>query len=275
MLTLSAVKSEIGISASDMNADADLLRAIRQVVHRVRQRTSRGIAWVTDSIEAEATTAKLRVIGHGWRTGQVVTIAGSDTTPTLNGEKTITRVDEDHVRVTGTLSDVGTQFATLHPTVTIEANASSLTRLWVPESVTPFLSVDQLEDRTSETEWEDVDAEDYELVDDSTISRAVQIHRTVGTFPVAARFERNQWALRQRSRFKTSRITVWTGAPVLPEDVVMAALSMVCDLWSRAGRGKDEQSFSYEGANRTSMSGAERMSHVLSPEPVLLSWTAR
>jgi len=170
---------------------------------------------------------------------------------------------------------VSSHFATIHPFTVIEANASSQTRLWVPEQVTPFLSIDTLEDRISDTEWEEVDADDYDILDDQTRCKAVQIHRTTGTFPGAVRFDRHQWGLRQRSRFKMSRLSLWAGAPILPEEVVMAGLSMVCDLWARAGRGKDESSFSYEGTNRSSMSGDERMSHVLSPESVLLSWTAR
>lgn len=277
VLTLASVKSEMGIAVSNTGDDADLLRVIRQVVARIRQRTDRGIAWVTDSIEQNGSAVQLRVLGHGWRTGQLVKIEGSNCTPTIDGQRTITRVDEDHVSIPAiTLTDVAEKpYATIHPKITKEMRNSSNTRLWVPEQVTPFLSVESISERTVGEAWEIIDSADYDVTDDPTNSKAVEIVRSEGTFPRATRYPRGQYGLRERSNYTTVKITVWAGTPIVPDDVVMAGLSMVNDVWERAGRGKDEQSFSFEGSNRTSMSGDERREHLLSPDAILSSWTAR
>jgi hypothetical protein len=277
VLTLSAVKSEMGIASSNTGDDADLLRVIRQVVARIRLRTERGIAWVTDNVEQAGSAVKIRVIGHGWRTGQVVRIAGSNCTPTLDGEKTITRVDEDHITIPSiTLTDVpDSMFATLHPKSTKEVRAISTNRMWVPEQITPFLSVEAIYDRQSDDSWDEVDSDDYEVVDDPTVQKAVQINRLTGSFVRGVQYPRRQYGLRERSKFTTIKIEVWAGAPVVPDDVVMAGLSMVNDMWERAGRGKDEASFSFEGTSRSVMSGDERREHLLSPDAILSSWIAR
>jgi hypothetical protein len=277
VLTLSAVKSETGIVTSNTGDDADLLRVIRQVVSRIRQRTDRGIGWVTDSIVQDGSAVRLRVIGHGWRTGQLVKIAGSNCTPSLDGERSITRVDEDHVTIPAiTVSAFAeNSFATLHPKQTKEIRALSSERAWVPEQLTPFLEINEIHDRAANDDWGLINADDYELQDDPTVSKAVQINRITGAFPKAVKYPRGQFGLRERSRTTTIKISVWAGAPVMPEEVVMAGLSMVNDVWERAGRGKDESSFSFEGTSRSVMSGDERREHLLSPDAILSSWTAR
>ena len=275
MLTLNAVKSETGIATTNTGDDADLLRVIRQVVSRIRQRTDRGIAWVTDSVKASGTAAIVRVIGHGWRTGQIISVAGSNSTPTIDGERTITRVDEDTISIPSvTITTEGT-FATLHPKLTKEICAASAVRLWIPEQITPFLSVEAIYDRLDDDTWELVDDADYEITDDTTVEKAIQVNRITGSFPRSVQYPRGQYALRERSRKTTVKVIVWAGTPVLPEEIVMAGLSMVNDMWERAGRGKDEASFSYEGTSRSSMTGDERKEHLLSPESILASWQAR
>ena len=277
MLTLSAVKSEIGIASSNTGDDADLFRIIRQVVSRIRQRTERGIAWVTDHVEQAGSAVKIRVIGHGWRTGQVVTIAGSNCTPTIDGQHTISRIDEDHITIPSitltTVSDA--TFATLHPRMTKEMRSISGDRMWVPEQLTPFLSIDALYDREIDDSWTEVDTDHYELLDDPTSQKAVQINRLEGAFTRAIAYPRRQYGLRERSRLTTIKITVWTGAPVVPDEVVMAGLSLVNDMWERAGRGKDESSFTFEGSSRSVMTGDERREHLLSPDSIIASWIAR
>jgi len=277
MLTLSAVKSEMGISATNTDENADLFRIIRQVVSRIRQRTDRGIAWVTDSITASSagTEAVVEVIGHGWRTGQVVWIESSNCTPTINGVRTITRIDEDHISIpTITLTVPGT-FATLHPQVTVEIRATNSARIWVPEQITPFQSVVSIYDRLSDDSWSLVAPADYEIPLYPETQKAIEINRLTGSFTQAVEFPRGQWGLRRRSRTTTVKVTVYTGMVIVPDEIVMAGLSMLNDVYERAGRGKDESSFSFEGTSRSSMSGDERMSHLLSPDAILASWQAR
>lgn len=275
MLTLTAVKSEMGVSASDTGEDLSLQRAIRQVVARIRQRTDRGIAWVTDKIEAEGTTAVVRVIGHGWRTGHVVYVQSANSTPTIDGQRTITRIDEDTISIPSVTITTSGTFATLHPQVTKEICAISPVRLWIPEQLTPFLSVSAIYDRLQDDTWQLVKSADYEVGRDSEIEKAIEIVRLTDSFPQAIRFPRGQYALRRRSRTTTVKVVLYTGTTIVPEEIVMAGLSLVNDIWERAGRGKDESSFSFEGTSRSSMTGDERRDHLLSPDSILASWQAR
>jgi hypothetical protein len=275
MLTLSAVKTEWGVSASDTNNDVFFKTAIRQVVSRIRQRTDRGIAWVTDSITASGTTALVEVIGHGWRTGQVVWVESSNCTPTINGARTITRIDDDHVTIPSVTITTDGTFATLHPQVTKEIVALSSSRIWIPEQVTPFLSVSAVYDRLSDDSWELVDDEDYEVGRDCETQKAIEIIRLTGSYTQGIKFPRGQYALRARSRTTTVKVVLYTGTTIIPNEIVMAGISMASDLVERRGRGKDEASYSFEGVSRSAMTGDERMANLLSPDSILASWQAR
>lgn len=47
-------------------------------------------------------------VGHGLTTGDIITIAGSDSTPSLDGDQTITRINDDTFSVAVTVTVVGT-----------------------------------------------------------------------------------------------------------------------------------------------------------------------
>lgn len=275
MITLAAVKSELGIISTSANDDRDLFRAIRQVVYRIRQKTDRGIAWLTDKIEQVDADVHIRVIGHGLRTGSIVKINGSNCTPNIDGEKTLVRISEDIVALTGTSITEPGDFASIHPKATREVRAQFPTKLWLPEQITPCLEIESIYDRQSDYSWIQVDAADYEIPDDPQTNKAVHVFRKNGIFTMAKTYKRGQWALRSPSTVTTAKVTVFTGAPVVPEEIVMAGLSMMSDVWERSGRGKDEASFSFEGASRSVMTGEERREHLLSPDAIMASWLAR
>lgn len=275
MLTLTALKLELGIKESNENLHPVLSQIISQVVSRIRHRTDRKIAWVSDQIIQRGADVAIRCIGHGLRSGQVVTIAGSNSTPTIDGDQTIGVIDQDTLSIAAiTLTAAGT-FATIHPQIIQEFRALARDRAWVPEQLTPFLELEELADLNGDNTWGVVDPADYKVPYDQRTSKGVLIERLDGWFTTITKFPRGQYGLREKSRTSGVRITIRAGMPEPPSELVMAGLSMCADLFERQGRGKDQASFSFEGVSRSSMAGAERKEHILSPDSIIESWRAR
>jgi hypothetical protein len=272
MITLNQAKHELGIDLPDSGDDAELTRNVAQIITRIRQQTSRGIAWVCDRVDSVNSKARLRVIAHGFRTGQVVKIVGSGNN-SIDAVHTITVINQNLIElsVNGTIEE--TEF-TLHPRTTIDIVPRSSTRIWLPESVTPCFEIIEILDNDKDNDWIALSGTDW-FASNVKGEKAVEVTRKVGTFPVPVNTPRGQWNLRKVGTTETVRLSVYAGADIPPSDMAMAALSLVCDLFERAGRGKDESSFSFEDVRRQAMSGEERLSHVLSPTSVINSWVAR
>lgn len=272
MLTLSQGKTELGIALSDSGDDGELLCAIRQVTARIRQQTMRGIAWVCDKVETVDEKARLRVIGHGLRTTDIVKVVGSGVGE-LDDVHVITVIDDDTIEIDVEADVEGRPF-TVHPRRSKSIVPTRPDRIWVPEVLTPCLEVVQIEDNNGQDEWTVVSGSHW-FTENEPGDKIVEIERTAGLFKVPIEVRRGQFALRTRGAKKTVRVTVYEGSPIQPGEIVLAALSMVCDLYERAGRGKDEASFSFEDVRRQAMTGIERQEHVLSPTSVINSWVAR
>lgn len=272
MLTLNQAKIELGIALPDTGSDTELSRVIRQVIARIRQQTMRGVAWVCDQIDSVASNAQLRVIGHGWRTGQIVKIVGSGITA-VDDVHTITVINRDTIQldVDGELSEC--EF-TLHPKVTKDIVPTAQYRVWLPEQITPCLEIIEISDNVSEDEWTLLDSTAW-FANNVAGQKVVQVERKDGIFLVPINIRRGQYGLRIRGIKETVRITVYEGSDVPPEEIVLAGLSLVCDVTDRQGSGKDESSFSFRGMSRSSMTGQERQEHILSATSVINSWVAR
>lgn len=274
MLTLNQAKIELGITSSDTGSDTELSRSIRQIISRIRQQTMRGIAWVCDRVLSVNSNAQLRIIGHGWRTGQIVKVSGSSVTA-LNDVHTITVIDSDTIEVN---IDVGndienTQF-TVHPKTIKYIIPLNMNRIWLPEQITPCLEIVEIADNDGDNTWTALESDTW-FANNVSSQKIVEVERIEGVFLVPIEVRRGQYGLRIRGAKETVRITVYDGADIPPEEMVLAALSLVCDMYERAGRGKDEASFSFEDVRRQAMTGLERQEHVLSPTSVINSWVAR
>lgn len=272
MLTLNQAKLELGIASPDSGDDIELSRAIRQVIARIRQQTLRGIAWVCDQVDSVSTKAQLRVIGHGFRTGQVVKIAGSGVTA-LDAVHTIRVVNQDtiEVNVDASLQDV--EF-TVHPRLSQDIIPKRADHIWLPEELTPCLEIFQLLDGNDDNTWTALAQSDW-FANRVVGEKVVEVERVTGSFLVPIDVRRGQFGLRTRGAKETVRVIVYSGADIPPQEVVTAGLSLVCDMYERAGRGKDEASFSFEDVRRQAMTGLERKEHILSPTSVINSWVAR
>lgn len=277
MLSLSSVRNELGIDPSDDTYDADLKRFIRQVVARIRQRTNRYICWQTDQIVQEGNNLVLRCVGHQLKTGEIIRVVGSDTVPSVDADYTITVRDRDTIVIpysAGDLSDDGT-YATLHPKWVAEFPATDHRMLWVPQRYLPLLIVDRIEVRDALDEWTVLDPSDYRLTSDDDTAKALAIERLSGVWPVDYTVPRYQYRLARRSGLNNIRMVFYAGTATVPDEIVMAGESLVCDLWERQGGGKDVASVSFEGVSATRLQGTERESHVHSPDNVLVTWAAR
>lgn len=274
MLTLNQAKIELGITLSDTGSDTELSRSIRQVIGRIRQQTMRGIAWVCDRVLSVNSEAQLRVIGHGWRTGQIVKCNGS-TFAGLNAVHTITVIDRDTIEVNiDVAEDIENTEFTVHPKTVKDIVPTKPNRLWIPEQMTPCLSIVEIADNDGDNDWTALASDDW-FANDVAGKKIVEVERIEGVFLVPIDVRRGQWGLRTRGAKETVRITVYEGSDVPPDAMVLAALSLVCDMYERAGRGKDEASFSFEDVRRQAMTGLERQEHVLSATSVINSWVAR
>jgi hypothetical protein len=272
MLTLSQAKLELGIAGPDSGDDTELSRAIRQVIARIRQQTMRGIAWVCDHVENVENKAHLRVIGHGWRTGQTVKINGSGVTA-LDDVHVIRVVNQDTIEINVDTSLEGVEF-TVHPRIAKDIIPKRQERIWIPEELTPCLEIVQLLDNDGNNDWTAVSADAW-FANNVAGEKIVEVERIEGSFLVPIEVRRGQFGLRTRGAKETVRVIVYGGSDVPPQEVVLAGLSLVCDMYERAGRGKDEASFSFEDVRRQALTGQERQEHILSPTSVINSWVAR
>jgi hypothetical protein len=272
MITLNQAKHELGIDLPDSGDDIELSRNVAQIITRIRRETGRGIAWVCDRVESVNSKARLRVVAHGFRTGQVVKIVGSGHN-LIDNVHTITVINQDLIElgVDGTIDEA--QF-TIHPRISLDLIPRKSQSFWVPEELTPCLEIIEIQDNEIDDTWTTISSNDW-FAKRVKGEKVVEVIRKLGSFRVPVNTRRGQYALRTLGATETVRIAVYGGTDIPPEDVTLAALSLVCDLYERAGRGKDESSFSFEDVRRQAMSGEERQSHVLSPKSVINSWVAR
>lgn len=283
MLALRDIRLELGLLSEATESDEILLRYAAQVTAMIRQRTGRGLCWVVDSITVSGAVMTLRSIGHGLRVGDTVKLQGANTSPSVDGEYTVTTVpSQNTLKVAwtgGAVAGTGelTTPATLHPQRTVEVIAQQPRTIWVPQTVLPYLELDEVSDRIAMTnpEWETVDPADYREAANPQDARALSIERIEGSWPLWTTFARRQYTLHKRASIGTVKLTVFTGTDRMPMDLQMAALGLVCDMFERQGTGKDITGFQYGGAGIQKMTGDEAKQHILSGQRVIDNWAVK
>lgn len=278
MLSLHELKSELFGKQADTKTkeDESLSRFCAEAVWNARSTLGRPYCWRVDKIEKSGATLRIRSFGHGLSAGDTIKIVGSTTTPSVDATYTIASVYSENEIVVAFAGDslsggLVQRTAYLHPRRTIEFVPTGLQSLWVPAQVLPWQSIVSIEERIGQSEWETVESTEYSVgaPDDMGPARAVRLDRVTGTWPQWVRFIRGQHALPVRSRMKTLRIVYWAGASQMPSDLRTAVNSLVFDLYDMEGGGKDEESYSYEGATQRRLSGEERKSRELSTTRIL------
>jgi len=300
VISLSQVRAELegesgtGAAIGTLTAkdEADLKRYIGQVADIVRDETHREIAWRVSEITTTTTgTADLLVIGHGLQGGERVLVAGSNSTPSVDGEYVANVIDEDTVRVTvpADVTAPGTD-AAFHVQRVKKFRSDSSSLLWVPQVATPFYAITELS-VCSGDEWLLVSTNDYELGGDLRSRKSVSLDwlgnetalddgngntyfKGVG-WPMEYGYPDGQYGLRKLSGHENIRMTYWAGLRVVPGRLKAAVESLVLELYEGAGGPKDIASVSEEGVSSTRMRGEERRQHIISPDHAIYAWKAR
>lgn len=105
--TLAAAKIALGISSTDTSQDAQLGQWISEGHHILLAEIQQEVGEVVEAISVANPTV-LTVRGHGRQTGDVVTISGSNSTPSIDGQQTVAVIDADHFTVPVNVTTAGT-----------------------------------------------------------------------------------------------------------------------------------------------------------------------
>jgi hypothetical protein len=103
--TVSAVKTALGITGS--SEDTALATWLAQATALIRRETGKFLGGMI-SANTVANPTVVTSVGHGLETGDLVYFSHSDSTPTLNGEQTVTRTGRDTFTVAVNVTVVGT-----------------------------------------------------------------------------------------------------------------------------------------------------------------------
>lgn len=104
--TLASAKNALGIT--DSSQDAKLSQWISEGHHILLSETQIEIGEVVESVSV-ANPTQLTVRGHRLQTGDLINISGCNTTPSINGQQTVTVIDQDTISVPVNVSVGGSQ----------------------------------------------------------------------------------------------------------------------------------------------------------------------
>lgn len=107
LTTRSLVKTHLGIAAGDTSVDAQLDQWIAQASRAVRTYLGQYVGAMLSSVSV-ASPGVITCPGHGLATGDVIVVAHSTTTPSLDGTQTVTRLSDDTFHVGVNVSSAGT-----------------------------------------------------------------------------------------------------------------------------------------------------------------------
>lgn len=106
--TLAAVKAQLGLATGDTSQDTKLTGLIR-AAGAILRGYLRGYIGGLISANTLANPTVITSIGHGLVTGDVIVIGGSNSTPTIDGSRTVTRLTDDTFSVPVNVTVAGTQ----------------------------------------------------------------------------------------------------------------------------------------------------------------------
>jgi hypothetical protein len=109
LTTLTSLKVELGIPTTDTSEDAYLTAQIRKCSAAIRRYTRRSFL---GGLIQSATLANPTIVtapGHGLKTGNVILLGGTNTTPSLDGLQTVTRIDDDTFSIPVNVTVAGTK----------------------------------------------------------------------------------------------------------------------------------------------------------------------
>jgi hypothetical protein len=265
LITLDSLKTHLGVSGSSQ--DTALSALVRQATATVRTYAKRNLGDCVSAITAAA-AAVVTCLGHGLETGDTITIYGSNSTPTIDGERVVTRLTDDTFSVPVLTTVAGTAgFFARQYTEYISGNGQ--TRLWLKE--TPVLSVASVyqDDKAHWGAGDDpfpasallVAGTDYALVRDGNpneVSKTGGLEKIGGVWNGAMQNLRGRLVPDDVPGTGNIKVTYTAGYRRLPSDLQLAVLTVANSIKASAQSGGPMQSESLDYYSYTRMdAGAE------------------
>lgn len=110
LTTLAELKAHLGIASTDTSEDTTLSQILRGVSSAVRKYKQQYIGGVITSNSVAAATV-VTAPGHGLETGNTIVVSGSNSTPTIDGSRVVTRLTADTFSIPVTVTVAGTSGA--------------------------------------------------------------------------------------------------------------------------------------------------------------------
>lgn len=266
LTTLEAVRGHLG-EEIEVDNDAELLAHIRGAVALVRKKTQRFHGGVVSAIHAE-NPAVVVSIGHQLETGDQVKLINTNTTPSTDGEYTVTRDDYDRFSLDGqdnSAATLGSDGAYLRRVVEYH-NGNNRAALVLRQR--PVYDVVEVRRHNSGVWGQGTDAfadsghlltrgSAWALeVDHGSISKSGRVFSLCGNWPGMFRRGRGlSGAVAQG--MGNLRVTYWTGWPRVHDDISLAVKKIVSRLVSSDASGVEMQSETIDYYSYTRLSAKE------------------
>lgn len=98
--TLAAAKNALNITSGDTSQDAQLTQWLSENHHLLVKEVQQEIGNVVEDVAvASGGVSNLTIRGHGYNTGDTISISGSNSTPSVDGQQAVTVIDQDTVSI--------------------------------------------------------------------------------------------------------------------------------------------------------------------------------
>lgn len=255
LTTLAALKVDLGISGS--TEDTRLTSLLRNVCGIVRGYTGRYLGGVIAAASVANPTV-ITAIGHGLESGTTITVSGSNSTPTIDGDRVVTVIDRDTFSVPVNVTVAGTA----------GYYALKLTEFYAGNG-TPDLMLRESPVQAIASIYEDADAywgyasdafaagdlltagEDYALQRDNGLGTAISktglVKRIGAAWPNASERLSGLLASGPMPGYGNIKVTYTAGYTPVPADIVSAVHQLVAEhrRTSDAGGAMKAESLDY------------------------------
>lgn len=277
LVTVNKVKTHLAISGS--SEDTALTQLVGQVSAAVRGYVGRYIGGQFTSVTATS-PGVVTCPGHGLETNDVIVVAHSTTTPTLDGSRTVTRVDDDSFSLGVNVSGAGTAgTGTFARTLTRFHSGNGQQCFPLDEYPVQSISSLYLDSGAAFGEATDsfgastllVAGTDYNLVRNSAgQSLSGLVAKIGGVWPRPA--ERSAGLLGSSPGFANGniKVTYTAGYLTIPADLVLAVCNLVAEMRRTAQTGGAAiQSESYDFYSYSLASATEAIESLSSVKSLL------
>lgn len=274
LATLSQIRQHLLIASGDTSQDTALTQWLSQVSTAIRSHL--GGQYVGGVIQA-ATAANPTVItcaGHGLETGDSITIAHSNTTPTIDGARTVTRLTDDTFTVPVTVTVAGTA-GTFARSYTEYYDGTGQREFQLAQR--PVLSITSLYEDPSAARGQATDAFAASTLltagtDYSFSGLTGWVTRLNGVWTRPTYRDAGMLVGYPGSSNGSIKVTYVAGYVTIPADIVLACCQMVAECRRTAPAGAALQSESFYGYSYSLQSGADAVEQLTSAKRLLAKY---